>query len=73
MPDLKKFPHFKSAIKETIALSKGDCLFIPAFYFYHMQGYNLASDSPHADQFDGHQEHKNKEVKPIQTAVSLVF
>jgi len=38
-----------------------------------MQGYNLSTNSAHADQFDGHQEHKNKEVKPIQTSVSLFF
>lgn len=61
LPDTKKFPHFSQAIKEQISLAKGDCLFIPAFYFYHLQGYNLHSNSSYADQFDGphgHQDHK---------------
>lgn len=33
-PDLDKFPHFKRAIKEIVYINSGDCLFIPAFYFY---------------------------------------
>lgn len=44
MPKKKLYPHFANAQREVVNLKKGDCLFIPAFYFYQMQGYNLHSD-----------------------------
>lgn len=46
MPDLTKFPLFDTSLKQrNIHLSKGDCLFIPAFYFYHMQGFRKMTAS----------------------------
>lgn len=36
MPKKKLYPHFAQAIREVINLKQGDCLFIPAFYFYHL-------------------------------------
>ena len=50
MPDLNKFPLFQTSLKQkNVHLSKGDCLFIPAFYFYHMQGFRKMTSAAKED------------------------
>jgi len=39
MPDVKKFPLYKDAIKQIVNLEPGDCVFMPAYYYYHLQGF----------------------------------
>ena len=40
MPDLTKFPLFKDTVKHSVVhLGSGDCRYIPAFYYYHFQGF----------------------------------
>ena len=39
IPNKAKWSHFDGAIKYPVNLEAGDCIFIPAFFFYHMQGY----------------------------------
>ena len=41
----KEYPLHTSAKREQLKLGKGDCLFIPSFYFYHLQAYNLDSSA----------------------------
>lgn len=38
MPDLKKYPLFKDATRTAVHLKPGDCMFIPAYFYYHLQG-----------------------------------
>ena len=33
-PDIEKFPRFEQAKIMSANLKKGDCIFIPAYYFY---------------------------------------
>jgi hypothetical protein len=33
-PDKKLFPNFENANPRMVTLNKGDCMFIPAYYFY---------------------------------------
>jgi hypothetical protein len=40
----KKFPHYANASRNMIYLDKGDCVFMPAFYFYQVKGFNLKED-----------------------------
>lgn len=40
-PKKVKYPNFERAIYQTEKLEAGDCIFIPAYYFYHFQAYNL--------------------------------
>jgi hypothetical protein len=39
MPNMARYPMFANAHREAVHLAPGDCLFIPAFYYYHMQGF----------------------------------
>ena len=39
MPNLEKYPLFSSAKRTFTHLASGDCVFIPAYYFYHLQGF----------------------------------
>jgi len=39
MPDLTKYPFFEDAEKEAVHLAPGDCIYIPAYYYYHLQGF----------------------------------
>jgi len=44
-PMLKKFPHFKNiglVDKKNPDLKAGDCIFIPAYYFYQFHSKNLS-------------------------------
>jgi len=40
-PKLGKFKHFKDAKKNTITLDTGDCIFLPAYYFYQFRAFKL--------------------------------
>ena len=40
IPDRKKYPHFKNVKVQFVHVNQGDCLFVPAFYFYHIQGFS---------------------------------
>ena len=62
-PNWEKFIHFKSRMRKVIFMEPGDCVFIPAFYFYQMRG----SKDPHRVD-----EMKNDDVNKA-TAVSLKF
>uniref|UniRef100_A0A7S3FTM2 Cupin-like domain-containing protein n=1 Tax=Strombidium rassoulzadegani TaxID=1082188 RepID=A0A7S3FTM2_9SPIT len=53
MPKRKKYPNFNYAIRHMVNLNKGDCIFVPAFNFYQMQGVNLGKGfSMYKDLFD---------------------
>lgn len=48
MPNLEKYPNFREAEQYAEHLAPGDCLFIPAFHYYHLQGFrqlNIKRDS----------------------------
>ena len=34
VPNLKKYPHFSQASTYQVRLEPGDCVFVPAFYFF---------------------------------------
>lgn len=42
IPDLNKYPYFSGATRQQVNLATGDCVFIPAYYFYHLQGYTTS-------------------------------
>jgi len=44
MPKKKIYPHFQGATRELINLEKGDCIFVPAFYFHQYQAFHLAQN-----------------------------
>lgn len=33
-PNLKRYPHFKNVDKLQIRMEAGDCIFVPAYYYY---------------------------------------
>ena len=39
-PKLLKFPNFKYAKKIAVSLEAGDCIFIPAYYYYQFRAEN---------------------------------
>ena len=41
----KQFPHYKNAARNLIYVEKGDCLFMPAFYYYQLKGYARESST----------------------------
>lgn len=40
VPKLEKYPYFENVQKFNVNLKTGDCVFIPAYFFYQMQGNN---------------------------------
>ena len=65
LPNKDKFQYYKNAAYKMIFMKPGDCVFIPAFYFYQMEG----SKNPHIGMSDAETvEDVNK-----ATAVSLKF
>lgn len=36
-PDFQKFPQFREANYYKIRVEKGDCLYLPSFWFHHVQ------------------------------------
>ena len=49
-PLLKKFPHFKNigiVDKKAPVLKAGDCVFVPAYYFYQWKAHNLSPAQLH--------------------------
>lgn len=42
VPKLEKYPYFENVQKFNVNLKAGDCVFIPAYFFYQMQGNNQA-------------------------------
>ena len=55
-------------------MHRGDCIFVPAFYFYQLQGYNLerAQLEKYGDQFDGHAPTAYG-TKPVATLITLKY
>lgn len=45
MPKQQSFPFFSEASRQVMNLEKGDCMFIPAFHFYHLMGSNVHTDA----------------------------
>lgn len=37
-PDKTKYQHYRYDMKKFVYMDPGDCLFVPAYYFYQMQG-----------------------------------
>jgi hypothetical protein len=83
MPDKTKYPNFSGAKRHFVHLARGDCLFIPAYYFYHLQGFRHITLN-HGDIFFPTEfEEKNSTTmatakdemfdSQIATAVSLKF
>ena len=40
VPKLEKYPYFENVQKFNVNLKTGDCVFIPSYFFYQMQGNN---------------------------------
>ena len=40
VPKLEKYPYFENVQKFNVNLKTGDCMYIPAYFFYQMQGNN---------------------------------
>lgn len=88
VPNTLKYPHIKSATRSKVDLDVGDCMFVPAYYYYQMIGftsiesknfktkhsmYNSATPKMH-DKFTA--ETVNDETyrtEILMTAVSLKF
>ena len=83
-PDLDKYPEYAGTTEQQIHMLKGDCLFIPAYYYYQQQGFHqlvslgdeqqswdgvyFTQDATHIDQRMS-QEYDTK----MATAISLRF
>jgi len=39
LPNLVKYPNFERALRYPVNIESGDCIFVPAYFFYQMQGY----------------------------------
>jgi len=51
MPNKQLYPYFDDAKRSFIHLSPGDCMFVPAFYFFQLKAYRIANakyDALHA-------------------------
>ena len=42
IPMKKHFPLYQYATKNYAWLGRGDCMFMPAFYYYQVKGFNLS-------------------------------
>ena len=78
IPKLDKYPLFEQATRSQVNLGEGDCIFIPAYYYYQVQGmHNIMGQFPtlfkmfHANTTA--EAKKEKYGKDIATAVSLKF
>merc|ERR1712046_363753 len=40
-PKLGKFKHFRDARKDSITLDTGDCIFVPAYYYYQFRAFKI--------------------------------
>ena len=40
-PDYNQHPNFKHAHRESFELEAGDCVYVPSFFFYQLQAFNL--------------------------------
>ena len=43
IPNKEKYRHFDGAMKYPVNLAAGDCVFVPAYFFFHMQGFQSSS------------------------------
>ena len=39
VPDTKTYKHFGASTRQKVDLMQGDCLFVPAYYYYQMVGF----------------------------------
>ena len=80
IPQTSKYPYFDNVQKFNVNLRTGDCIFIPAYFFYQMQGNNqnkiagvfknlttAISKGPDAVQ------HYKEDASKVSTAVSLRY
>ena len=72
-PKLQLFPHLKQEMIESYEISQGDCIFIPAYYFYQ---YTLINNLD-AERQPRYNMRLPKKMKPkkkqMATAVNLQF
>jgi hypothetical protein len=40
-PKLGKFRHFINAKKDSVTLDTGDCIFVPAYYYYQFRSFKV--------------------------------
>jgi hypothetical protein len=76
MPKKKTFPLFGDASRHMTNLKKGDCIFVPAYNFYQMEGLNLGKKfSNYRDHFDNlsSSESNSEEELAMATIVGLKF
>ena len=39
VPNIEKYKHFGASTRQKVDLKPGDCLFVPAYYYYQMVGF----------------------------------
>lgn len=40
VPNTEIYKHFLATTRQKVDLNSGDCLFVPAYYYYQMVGFN---------------------------------
>jgi len=58
---------------KIVTVKEGDCLFMPAFYFYHMAAGNLNGENVQLASFYYMRTSKDKENRYMASVVSLEF
>lgn len=41
VPNIEKYKHFGASTRQKVDLYAGDCLFVPAYYYYQMVGFTF--------------------------------
>ena len=65
MPNLEKYPFFDNVQKFSVQLAKGDCVFIPAYYFHQIQGFGKMRNG-----LFGPKAHRNMTKEAVEDAKS---
>ena len=45
VPDKQKYPHFDGSTRQKVDLNQSDCVFIPAYYYFQIQGFGQLTAS----------------------------
>jgi len=45
VPDKQKYPHFNGSTRHKVDLNQSDCVFIPAYYYFQIQGFGQLTAS----------------------------
>ena len=69
----KKFPHSKNAVRQIVTLFPGDCIFIPAYYFYQLHATSVDSKVDEALNDFSLPQRQTEYHHTLTTLVSLQF